>query len=252
MEDHNPEWGKALKKDDHEKRFLSGPRSRRTEFFEAIRIFYECIKGFRAFHFLGPCVTVFGSARIPEEHAYYKLTEEVGFKLASSGFVVMTGGGPGIMEAANRGAKRAGGYSVGSNIELPKEQIPNRFLDKWVEFHYFFVRKLMLVKYSYAFVAMPGGYGTLDEIFETLVLMQTGKIKDFPMVLMDKKYWQPMMSFIHEKLLGSNMIDPNDEKRLLLTDSPQEAAEFIQDAALRKFGLTWDERKKPWWWFGEA
>ena len=170
--------------DSDERLLLQGPHARRHELRQAVRIFSECIRGFRALHFVGPCVTVFGSARFDAAHPYYALGEEVGAKLAEIGVTVMTGGGPGLMEAANRGARRAGGRSIGCNIQLPKEQQPNPYLDRMVEFRYFFVRKLMLLKYSYAFVALPGGFGTLDEIFETLVLIQTGKIKRFPLVLL--------------------------------------------------------------------
>src|SRR5580700_7933287 len=159
-----------------EQQLFQGPQARRHELRQAARIFAECIRGFRALHFVGPCVTVFGSARFDSAHPYYALGQEVGAKLAGLGLTVMTGGGPGLMEAANRGARSVGGRSVGCNIKLPKEQKPNPYLDRMVEFRYFFVRKLMLLKYSYAFVALPGGFGTLDEIFETLVLIQTGKV----------------------------------------------------------------------------
>ena len=162
------------------RRFLQGPQPRRKELVRALRIMAEFIRGFRALHFVGPCVTVFGSARFKEDHPYYALGREVGRELARAGFTVMTGGGPGIMEAANRGAKEVGGRSVGCNIELPAEQKPNPYLDRWITFHHFFVRKVMLVKYSYAFVALPGGFGTLDEIFETATLVQTGKIRGVP------------------------------------------------------------------------
>src|SRR6185312_13288512 len=154
------------------------------------------IRGFRTLHFVGPCATVFGSARFDKDHPYYKLAVEVGSKLARSGFTVMTGGGPGIMEAANRGAKEAGGYSVGCNIELAHEQKPNPFLDRWITFRHFYVRKLMLVKYSYGFIAMPGGFGTLDEIFETVTLLQTRKIAGFPLVFMGSQYWDPLIDFM--------------------------------------------------------
>lgn len=162
-------------------RFLEGPHARRSELLRALETFVELIRGFRALHFVGPCVTVFGSARFKEDHPYYALARELGRGLAELGFTVMTGGGPGIMEAANRGAREAGGRSIGCNIGLPREQAPNAYLDRWVTFHRFFVRKVMLVKYSYAFVALPGGFGTLDEIFETATLIQTGKIRDFPL-----------------------------------------------------------------------
>ena len=144
-------------------RFLRGPEPRGTELVRAIRIFTEFTRGFRAFHFVGPCVTVFGSARFDASHPSYAVAREIGGRLAKAGFTVITGGGPGIMEAANRGAREAGGLSIGCNIELPREQKPNEYLDRWVTFRYFFVRKVMLVKYSYAFIALPGGFGTLDE-----------------------------------------------------------------------------------------
>src|ERR1700687_2991816 len=182
-------------RDPSEERFLTGPHRRSWELGKALHIFWEVIRGFRAFHSLGPCVTVFGSARFGEETPFYPLARQVGTGLARAGFTVMTGGGPGIMEAANRGAKDVGGFSVGCNIELPQEQKPNPYLDKWVTFRHFYVRKLMLVKYSYAFIVMPGGFGTLDEIFETATLIQTRKIEDFPLVLMGKNYWQPLLDF---------------------------------------------------------
>ena len=166
-----------------ERYFLEGPRPRFEEFKFTIEVLFEFIKGFRAFHFAGPCVTVFGSSRIPQQHKFYEMALQLGRRLAEIGFTVMTGGGPGIMEAANRGAKEAGGRSVGCNIMLPVEQKPNPYMDKWVTFKYFFVRKVLLMKYSYAFVAMPGGAGTMDELFETLTLIQTKKISDFPVVI---------------------------------------------------------------------
>ncbi|HEY1270011.1 MAG TPA: TIGR00730 family Rossman fold protein, partial [Candidatus Binatia bacterium] len=172
-------WGKTPGADE-ERRFLYGPQERSRELVRAIKIFCEFMRGFRTLHFVGPCVTVFGSARFRDDHEYYRMARDVGARLARAGFTVMTGGGPGIMEAANRGAKEAGGRSIGCNIELPEEQKPNPYLDKWITFRHFYVRKVMLVKYSYAFVALPGGFGTLDEIFETAVLIQTGKIKEFP------------------------------------------------------------------------
>src|ERR1700685_4417701 len=179
--------------DPAERQLLQGPHARRHELRQAVRIFAECIRGFRALHFVGPLVTVFGSARFDASHPYYGLGQEIGKELARLGVTVMTGGGPGLMEAANRGARSAGGRSVGCNIKLPKEQAPNPYLDRMVEFRYFFVRKLMLLKYSYAFVALPGGFGTLDEIFETLVLIQTGKVRSFPVVLLGKDFSSPLV-----------------------------------------------------------
>jgi uncharacterized protein (TIGR00730 family) len=200
--------------------FLAGPRARLTELWRAIRIFGELMRGFRALHFVGPCVTVFGSARFAEDHVYYRMAREVGGRLARLGVTVMTGGGPGIMEAANRGTKEAGGHSIGCNIKLPMEQQPNPYLDKFVEFRYFFVRKVMLVKYSYAFVVLPGGFGTLDELFEALTLVQTRKIESFPIVLMGVEYWAPMIDFIRGTLVHQATIDPQDPDLLTVTDDP--------------------------------
>ncbi len=167
---------------------LEGPHSRLDEFITLLRVTRDFLRGFRVLHFVGPCVTVFGSARAKPGDANYELARAVGAAIARLGFTVMTGGGPGIMEAANRGAKEAGGRSVGCNIQLPFEQAPNPYLDRSVTMHYFFVRKALLIKYSYAFVVMPGGAGTLDELFEALTLIQTGKIKNFPIVIMGTEY----------------------------------------------------------------
>jgi hypothetical protein len=243
-------WGKEPPPSE-EIRFLRGPQPRGFELIRALRIFGELLSGFRALHFVGPCVTVFGSARFVEDQPYYQLAREAGRLLARAGFTVMTGGGPGIMEAANRGAKEAGGYSVGCNIELPKEQKPNPYLDRWVTFRHFFVRKLMLVKYSYAFIALPGGFGTLDEIFETVTLMQTGKIKEFPLVLMGREYWRPLLDFMRERLLAQKTIDPVDLDRLVLTDSAEEAVSALTDVAMHRFGLTYGPRLRRRWFFGE-
>jgi uncharacterized protein (TIGR00730 family) len=207
-----------------------------------MRIFAEFMRGFRALHFVGPCVTVFGSARFGEEHRWYGLSRDVGAEIAGAGFTLMTGGGPGLMEAANRGAKDAGGMSIGCTIELPNE-VPNAYLDRHVHFNHFFVRKVMLVKYSYAFVVLPGGMGTLDEVFETATLIQTGKIHDFPVVLMGREFWEPVLAALRETLLSNGTIDPIDLDRLVLTDSPREAVEHIQAAVVERFGLTY--RKRP-------
>lgn len=244
------QWGKAAPAPEV-RRFLHGPQRRGFELGQAVAIFFEIMHGFRRLHFLGPCVTVFGSARFTEEHMYYALAREVGRQLARAGFTVMTGGGPGIMEAANRGAREAGGYSVGCNIELPQEQKPNPYLDRWVTFRHFFVRKLMLVKYSYAFIAMPGGYGTLDEIFETATLIQTHKIKDFPLVLVGREYWEPLLEFLRGRLVESKTIDGIDAGRILVTDSAEEAVRMVHDTAMREFGLTYGPKIKPRWYLGE-
>ncbi len=243
-------WGKETR-DPTERHFLRGPRPRGVELVEAARIFAECIKGFRRLHFVGPCATVFGSARFKEGHPYYALGRELGGKLAQAGFTVMTGGGPGLMEAVNRGAREAGGYTVGSNIKLPVEEAPNPYLDRWVEFRYFFVRKMMLEKYSYAFLALPGGIGTLDEIFETSVLIQTGKMQKFPFVLLGKSFWTPLRDYLRERMLSAGTIDPEDVGRWLITDSAEEAVATIRDQAMQQFGLTYGPRVKPRWWLGE-
>jgi uncharacterized protein (TIGR00730 family) len=202
----------------------------------AFRIFREFIRGFRTFHSIGPCVTVFGSARFKEGHRYYGLAREVGARLARAGFVVMTGGGPGVMEAANRGAKEVGGTSVGCNIELPHEEQHNPYLDRWVEFRYFFVRKVMLIKYSYAFFALPGGFGTMDEIFEVATLIQTGKIDPFPCILMGTDYWRPLFDFIRESMIREGTISAEETLPLLLTDDFDEAIEFAVRGAERNLG----------------
>lgn len=234
------EWGK-LSPVEAERHFLEGPRGRVRELLWAIRVFFEFIGAFRRLHFVGPCVTVFGSARFGEGHPWYGLARETGARLARAGFTVLTGGGPGIMEAANRGAREAGGRSIGCNIRLPKEQKPNPYLDRWITLRHFFVRKVMLVKYSYAFVALPGGYGTMDEIFEAATLIQTGKIKDFPILLLGAEFWTPLLDYMRAQLLAAGTIDERDLAILHVTDSPQEAAAIIRDAAIRKFGLKYTE-----------
>jgi len=211
-----------------EVKFLGGPQSRWSEFRFTCRVFIEFIKAFRVLHFVGPCVTIFGSARFQETHVYYSLARQVAAKLAKTGFTIMTGGGPGIMEAANRGAKDEGGRSVGCNIQLPTEQHPNPYLDVYVTFRHFFVRKVMLIKYSYAFIAMPGGFGTMDEIFETATLIQTAKIHDFPLVLVGTQYWRPLLDFIRREMIPGKTIDQHDVDRIFLTDSPEEVDHFVR------------------------
>jgi uncharacterized protein (TIGR00730 family) len=240
--DRDEDWGKVPIEGEADQVFLEGPAGRRFELFRALRIFMEIIRAFRMLHFLPPAVTVFGSARFEENHVYYRAAREMGTRIGKAGFTVMTGGGPGIMEAANRGARDVGARSVGCNIILPSEQDPNPYLDKWMEFRYFFVRKVMLVKYSYAFVVFPGGFGTMDEIFETATLVQTGKIRNFPIVLMGKAFWQPLVDFMRDTMVKEGTIGQQDLDRLLLTDSPDEAMEYIMDAAVNRFGLS---RRKP-------
>jgi uncharacterized protein (TIGR00730 family) len=232
-------------------RFLQGPQRRGFELGKAWEVFCELMRGFRAFHFLAPCVTVFGSARLGETSQHYAVAREIGARLAQAGFTVMTGGGPGMMEAANRGARDVGGNSVGCNIRLAKEQRPNPYVDRWITFNHFFVRKVMLVKYSYAFIAMPGGFGTLDELFEVATLIQTHKIKHFPLVLVGREYWSPLMDFLRERLLAVGMIDPQDYDLLLVTDSPEEAVNSVSEVAMRQFGLTYGPRAKRRWYLWE-
>jgi uncharacterized protein (TIGR00730 family) len=223
---------------------LEGPHSRKRELWLVLRAVRDFVAGFRALHFAGPCVTVFGSARFSAGHPYYERAGEVGAALARLGFTVMTGGGPGLMEAANRGAKEAGGRSVGCNIELPLEQQPNPYLDRSVTCRYFFVRKVLLFKYSYAFVALPGGLGTLDELSEALTLIQTGKIRNFPIVLIGREYWQPFEAMLRA-MAESATIAADDLRLLLVTDDVQEAMAHIRRNAIEAFGLRHRVRPSP-------
>ncbi|QJW98289.1 LOG family protein [Frigoriglobus tundricola] len=232
------------------KKFLQGPQHRQFELWQAVKIFRELVYGFRKLHFVGPCVTVFGSARFDERHRYYVMAREVGRLLARSGFTTMTGGGPGIMEAANRGARDIGGRSIGCNIVLPMEQKPNPYVDSWIDFEYFFVRKLMLVKYSYAFVVMPGGFGTMDELFEVATLIQTGKLENFPVALMGADYWRPLMDQLRV-MANERTIDPADLDQLIVSDDPGEVVSGVTDIAMKRFGLTYGPQCKPRWWLGE-
>ncbi|HLF83834.1 MAG TPA: TIGR00730 family Rossman fold protein [Blastocatellia bacterium] len=227
----------ATQSEHHEERvFLKGPQPRSWELWMLGRIVREFLRGFRVLHFVGPCVTVFGSARFTEDHPYYRLARQVGSRLSKIGFTVMTGGGPGIMEAANRGAKETGGHSIGCNIELEFEQKPNPYLDEVLTFRYFFVRKVMLVKYSYGFVVMPGGVGTMDELFEAVTLIQTRKIQNFPVVLMCREYWRPLEGLL-KRMVRAGTIDAADLNLLLMTDSVDEAMAHIQKHAVQQFGL---------------
>ncbi|MCY2960780.1 MAG: TIGR00730 family Rossman fold protein [Planctomycetota bacterium] len=246
---HHDEWGKTPLPSD-EIPFLEGPSGRGSELLRALRIFGELLRGFRALHFVGPCVTVFGSARFPADHPHYELAREMGRRIARRGFTVLTGGGPGIMEAANRGAKDVGGRSVGVNIALPHEQEPNPYLDRWLTLRYFFVRKVMLVKYSYAFVVMPGGFGTLDELFEAATLIQTGKIQDFPVILMGTEYWRPLRELL-AGMVDQGTIDRTDLDLLTFTDSPDEAMARMEAAAVRRFDLKPAVARKSRWWLFE-
>lgn len=211
-----------------EANFLAGAHSRLNEALRVFRISLEFIKGFRAFHFIGPSITVFGSARFPEGHPFYELGRKTGKILAEGGFNIITGGGPGIMEAASRGGLEGKRLSVGANILLPHEQKPNPYLSKVVTFYYFFVRKVILVKYSVAFVVLPGGFGTLDELFEALTLIQTGKLYQFPVILMGKDYWKGLTDWMESSLLAQGAIAKDDLTYLTITDDPQEALLTIQ------------------------
>lgn len=224
-----------------EQYLLEGPRSKLSEFFLAWEVLVEFIRGFRVLNWVGPCVTVFGSARYTEEHPHYQMAMDVGRGIAHLGFATMTGGGPGIMEAANRGAKEAGGKSVGCNIELPFEQYPNKYLDKWVNINYFFVRKVLLIKYSYALVVLPGGYGTLDEFAEVLTLVQTRKVKNYPIILMGTEYWKPLMDLFYH-MANQKTIDKEDMDLFYITDDVDEAMEYIRERTTQ-MGLKFT--KKP-------
>jgi uncharacterized protein (TIGR00730 family) len=232
-------------------KFLEGPQPRGFELTRAARVFFEMIRGFRTLHFVGPCVTVFGSARFKEGHPFYDLARATGRELAKAGFTTMTGGGPGVMEAANRGAKEAGGVSVGCNIKLPKEQKPNPYLDTWIDFRHFFVRKLMLVKYSYAFLALPGGYGTMDEVFEVSTLIQTSKIRDFPLAFLGVEFWTPLIKFLRETMLKVGTIDPADVDRLIISDDPAEVVRQVTETVIPRFNLHYGRRPRRRWWLGE-
>jgi uncharacterized protein (TIGR00730 family) len=224
------EW-LASTRNQEEREFLRGVRDNPEELASAGRVFLEFVRGFQALREVGRCVTVFGSARFNQDHRYYGLARQLGRRLAEEGYTVMTGGGPGVMEAANRGAKEGGGLSLGCNIQLPMEQEPNPYLDRFVEFEHFFVRKVMLVKYSRAFVVMPGGFGTLDEFFETLTLIQTEKIEDFPVIAMGGEFWGKLHAFVSDALLREETISPSDLDLIQLTDSVDEALRLIGNGA---------------------
>lgn len=221
-----------------EQQFLSGKRDRGADLESAVRIFLEFLRGFEFFGNIDrPCVTVFGSARFAPGHRYYEMARQLGSHLTQAGYAVMTGGGPGIMEAANRGAREAGGPSLGCNIILPKEQSANPYLDRFIEMDHFFVRKVMLVKYSRAFVVMPGGLGTLDEAFETLTLVQCHKLERFPIVAMGAEFWGEMRNFIRGTLVSEATISPEDLELLHVTDSPDEALAYIREGLARSTSM---------------
>ena len=224
--------------------FFEGPQSRWKDFKYAVNVFFEFIKGFRALHFVGPCVTVFGSARFKEDHPFYKQARELSGAIAKLGFTIMTGGGPGIMEAANRGAKDVGGRSVGCNIILPHEQHHNPYLDRWVDIKYFFLRKMLLTKYSYAFIVMPGGFGTLDEFYEALTLVQTKKIEMFPIIIWDQDFYQKVLEH-NQRMFREGTISPDDENLYLVSNSIEETIAYIKEKSIMAFDLKYMEPKKP-------
>jgi uncharacterized protein (TIGR00730 family) len=207
--------------------YLVEPKSRLDDTVSAFRILGEYLDGAQRLHDLWPCVTVFGSARLGEGHSSYELGRAVGSLLARAGYTVLTGGGPGLMEAANRGAREAGGRSAGCNIHLPVEQVPNPYVDRVLTFHHFFVRKVMLVKNSVGFVALPGGFGTFDEVFEAANLIETGTIVRFPVVLLGADFWDPVVEVLRRELLAAGTIDERDLAEFLVTDDPEAAVAHI-------------------------
>lgn len=224
--------------------YLDGPKSRGYELGFAWRVFWQFIKGFRNLHFAGPCITVFGSARFKEDHPYYQQAREFGKRIAESGLTTMTGGGPGIMEAANRGAFENNGKSIGCNIRLPFEQQANPYVQKTVTFEHFFVRKVLLVKYSYAFIILPGGFGTMDEFFEILTLIQTRSVTSFPVVLFGKEYYKNLLETI-EDMASRGTISKEDMSLVLITDSVEEAMEHIRHYIRTNYKVK--PRKRFWW-----
>jgi uncharacterized protein (TIGR00730 family) len=228
--------------------YLEGPQSRSFELAFAWKVFKQILEGNRALYFVGPCITVFGSARFRENSPYYEIAREFGKRIAKIGFTVMTGGGPGIMEAANRGAFENGGKSVGCNIRLPEEQQPNKYMQKWITFDYFFLRKAMLLKYSYAFIVMPGGFGTLDEMFNTLTLIQTKSLTQFPVVLFGKSYYHDLVGMI-QKMIKEETIHKEDLDLLLITDDMDEAMNHINTYISSNYNLL--KKRKSFWWLFE-
>ena len=228
--------------------YLEGPKSRGYELKFAWKVFKQLLQGFRTFHFVGPCIAVFGSARFKEQHEYYKCAQEFGKRIAELGFTTMTGGGPGIMEAANRGAYEAGGMSVGCNIRLPFEQTHNKYMHKWMTFDHFFTRKTLLIKYSYAFIIMPGGFGTMDELFETLTLVQTKTITSFPIVMFGKSFYKELWEAMHD-FANKGTISEEDMNLVLLTDDVSEAMEHIRKYIQTNYKVR--PRKPRRWWLME-
>ena len=226
--------------------YLEGPKSRSFELGFAFRVFWQFLKGFRSLHFAGPCITVFGSARFKEDHIYYKAAHEFGKRISHMGFTTLTGGGPGIMEAANRGAFENGGQSIGCNIQLPFEQKPNLYVNRSVTFEHFFVRKVLLTKYSYAFIIMPGGFGTMDELFEILTLVQTKMLHQFPVVLYGKEYYRELWEYF-EHMANKGVINREDLLLVLVTDDIDEAMNHIGTYITKNYKVK--SRKRYLWLF---
>ena len=233
---------------DSKSQFLDGPNSRGSELQFSFKVMIQLLKGFRKLHFVGPCITFFGSARLKEDNEYYKSARGLAALLGKQGFTIMTGGGPGIMEAANRGAYESGGKSVGCAIKLPAEQVVNPYMHKWIVFDYFFVRKVLMLKYSYAFVVMPGGFGTLDELFETITLIQTAILHDFPVVVMGTDFYKDIQEMI-VKMEDEKTISPEDKNLLLFTDSIEEAQAHIEKYIADNYKVKY--KRKALWLLGE-
>ena len=226
-----------------ERRYLHGAQSRAFELVHAAAIFHEYARGLRALRSVGPAITVFGSARLGDDDPSYLLARRLGGLLAHAGFTVITGGGGGLMEAANRGAREEGGRSVGCNIELPHEQQPNHYLDLIVTFRHFFIRKVMLVKYSKGFIALPGGFGTLDELFEAATLMQTGKVANFPVVLLGREFWQPLVEVMRRDLTAAGTLTAEEMAHLHLCDDESDAIDYIRTVGCER--TDFNERGNP-------
>lgn len=216
-----------------------------VETWRVFRIMSEFVEGFESLRDVGPAVSIFGSARTNRNHWSYKTTCKVAEALAGRGYAIISGGGPGIMEAANRGAKRGKGLSIGLNIHLPKEQRPNRYQDRSLHFKHFFARKVMFVKYAAGYVIMPGGFGTLDEFFESLTLMQTGKIRRFPVVMMGKSYWNGLLRWMRTTMVQEGTISRSDLDLFHVTDDPILAADFIIQRHRGSFRPVGERRKRP-------
>lgn len=217
---------------------MANPQYRMTESWRVFRIMAEFVEALELLQDVDPAVSIFGSARTKPSSRYYKMAREFAARLSQAGFSIITGGGPGIMEAANLGARDAGGRSIGLNIHLPHEQAPNSFQDISINFRYFFVRKFMFVKFASAYVIFPGGFGTLDELFEALTLIQTDKIKDFPVVLIGSKYWKGLLSWIRDTMVAAKTVSPSDMDLCYLTDDLDEAVQIVTRSYDEKSFLT--------------